>query len=137
VSIAQKVTAVKLMYEDDDWELRDIWFTLADGSTAKTCNCDSDKCDAETELAINANKSLVGLATRAFTSSNYLAAENPPSISIWIDNVAQCSECTSPPNLSFASTIANKTYYLTCSKVTTESFGTNLGLVCPTYTFSY
>ena len=39
VSITQKVTAVKFIRRNGGQSLRDIWFTLADGSIAKTCNC--------------------------------------------------------------------------------------------------
>ena len=37
--ITSKVIAVKFMHEENEDHLLDIWFTLADGSTAKTCHC--------------------------------------------------------------------------------------------------
>ena len=59
VSITSKVTAVSFRYATAN--LRDIWFTLADGSTAKTCGCTN--CPNTTTIPINAaTESLVGLA---------------------------------------------------------------------------
>jgi hypothetical protein len=68
VSITQKVTAVKFMYVNPsvspyNYHLRDIWFSLADNSTAKTCNCQT-LCDSEKTITLSANQSLVGLATK-------------------------------------------------------------------------
>ncbi len=61
-------------------------------------------------------------------------------ISVWIDNVAQCSECTILNSLGFATTIASKTYVVTHPIVTTEAYRTNLGVACfgiPNYSLSY
>jgi hypothetical protein len=53
---------VKFMHSSD-YYLRDIWFTLADGSTAKTCNC-QDLCNYDKTIYLNDNQSLIGLATK-------------------------------------------------------------------------
>jgi len=138
VSIAQKVKAVKFVYWSGGKVLRDIWFTLADNSTAKTCNCSSSSCNAAITLPLSATQSLVGLATKSFSISNKLDARN--DLSIWVENVEQCSGCTRPPTLGFASTIANKTYSVTSPAVTTEVLRTNLGEPCfgiSTFTFAY
>ncbi len=99
VSITQKVKEVRLMYwifhgDFYNYYLRDIWFTLADDSTAKTCNCPSSRCNSWLSLPINPNQSLVGLATIYFNAlhiSFWLDARH--DLSIWIDNVASFSEC--------------------------------------------
>ena len=64
VRIAQKVTEVRFMYNTFNDYLRDIWFTLADGSTAKTCNCITSVCNQQKKISLTANQSLVGLAFR-------------------------------------------------------------------------
>lgn len=68
VSITQKVTAIILLYKNT--VIRDIGFTLEDGSTIQTCNCD---CSLVTTLTLTGN--LIGLATKTSTSLNLLIAE--------------------------------------------------------------
>jgi hypothetical protein len=92
VSITQKVTAVKFMYSDSsgglfNYKLRDIWFTLADGSFAKTCNC-LLLCNSEKTITLSVTQSLVGLATKSFgiNLNDQLNADG--DLSIWTDNVA-------------------------------------------------
>ena len=90
-------------------------------------------------MTLTPTQSLAGLAIKAIstTSSNDIDAEIP-DLSIWIDNVAQCSECTSTM-IGFATTIVNKTYLVSASSVTTEAFATNTNLLvnCQTFTFEY
>ena len=121
--------------------LRDIWFTLADGSTAKTVNC-IICVNYGTTITLTATQSLVGLAIKtisATSSTQIVATSTNLELSIWIDNVAQCSQCTSS-SIGFATTITNKTYFISDSSVKTEVFATNLGELCfgaPVYTFAY
>jgi hypothetical protein len=62
VSITQIVREVKFMY--NNFALRDIWFTLEDGTTAKTCNCSSSMCINSRTITLSGN--LIGLATKTF-----------------------------------------------------------------------
>ena len=74
VSITYKVTAVSFRY--GSFSLRDIWFTLADGSIAKTVGCVA--CNNGTTITLTATQSLVGLAFKAFltTTSNNIDARD-------------------------------------------------------------
>jgi hypothetical protein len=92
VSITQKVKAVKFMYEfasgsPYNYYLRDIWFTLADNSTAKTCNCQT-LCNFEKTITLSATQSLVGLATKSFGINLNGQLNADGDLSIWTDNVA-------------------------------------------------
>ena len=140
VDITKKVTEVKFVYKN--LVLRDIWFTLADGTTAKTCNCNTSMCLNEKTITLAGN--LIGLATKPF-NGNALYDLNVlnPDLSLWVDSADQCAEC-SHLILSFTSSIADKTYFVSNPSVTTEAFasstsGTNLIVNCstPTYTFTY
>ena len=121
--------------------LRDIWFTLADGSIAKTCVC-SASCTNGTTRTLTATQSLVGLAIKYISTSGTNTIDaSIPELSIWRDdNFAQCYECLTPsPTLSFETTIANKTYFVGALSVTTEAFRTNLWEPCfaSVYTLTY
>ena len=80
---------------------------------------------------------LIGLATNASTGLDSLDAANP-DLSVWVDSAAQCSECTGL-SLGFDSTIANKTYLISSSSITTEAFASNLEIFSgvTTFTFAY
>ena len=46
LDITKKVTEVEFVYNgDNDRDIRDIWFTLEDNTTAKICGCSGSKCD--------------------------------------------------------------------------------------------
>ena len=129
LSITQKVTAVGFIYKKGgpkSGRIRDIWFKLADDSTVKTCGCSGTNCSQWTIMTLTGN--LIGLATNASTGLDSLDAANP-DLSVWVDSAAQCSECTGL-SLGFASTIANKTYLISSSSITTEAFASNFGIIC-------
>ena len=131
VSITQKVTAVGFIYKKNgagpkDRKIRDIWFTLADGSAVETCGCSGNNCSEITMITLTGN--LIGFATNISTGLASLDATNP-DLSVWVDSAAQCSECTGL-SLGFDSTIANKTYLISSSSITTEAFASNFGIIC-------
>jgi hypothetical protein len=90
VSITQIVKEVKFMYFN--FALRDIWFTLEDGSTAKTCNCSSSICINDLTIPLSGN--LIGMATKAFEGGSSSALDvTVPDLSVWVDSAPQCSDC--------------------------------------------
>jgi hypothetical protein len=115
-NIEKKVTKV-ILKAGSSSKLCDIWFTLGDGSEAKTCNCST--CTTGSTISLTGN--LIGLATKFFDGGvTVQLAASTSDISVWVDTVAQCSGCSSFN--SFTSTIANKTYMVSNPYTTTEAF---------------
>ena len=106
-SITKKVTKVGFMKGYNSSKLCDILFTFGDGSTEKTCN--SSTCYVNADMSLTGN--LIGLATKFFDGGVTRELEAHTSeISVWVDNVAQCSGCASFNSITTA--IADKTYMI-------------------------
>ena len=105
VAITKKVTKVSFM-AGITGKLCDIWFTHTDGSTTKTTNCST--CTITTTSTITLTGNLIGLATKPFDGVAIQLTASTSDISVWVDNIAQCSGC--PTFFSFPTTIADKTY---------------------------